>query len=53
MKKYILKKKQKEIINLTNETNNLRKELFPDENCDINSTERGKLKRDIIKHYIK
>lgn len=51
-KKYF-EKKQKEIIDLTNETSNLRNELFPDENCDINSTERGKLKRDIIKHYIK
>lgn len=51
-KKYF-EKKQKELIDLTNETNSLRNELFPDENCDINNTERGKLKRDIIKHYIK
>lgn len=51
-KKYF-EKKQKELVDLTNETNNLRRDLFPDENCDINYTERGKLKRDIIKHYIK
>ena len=46
-------KKQKEINNLSGNTSSLRAELFSDEKCQINQTERGKLKKDIIKHYIK
>ena len=45
--------KQLEIIDVTGVKKSLREILFPDEKCDINKTERGKLKRDIISRYIK
>ena len=40
--------KQLEIKDVTGVKKSLREILFPDEKCDINKTERGKLKRDII-----
>lgn len=51
--KFYFEKKQKELVNLAQEKKSLRETLFPDEKCNINKTERGKLKIDIIKRYIK
>ena len=51
-KKYYFAAKRREIEDVSGMIE-LWERLFPDENCDINSTERGKLKRDIIQHYVK
>lgn len=51
-KRYYDENKKKELNRLSGNKKSLRDELFSDEKCDINKTERGKLKKDIIKHYI-
>ena len=51
-KKFYFDAKRRELEDISG-MDKLWNKLFPDENCDINSTERGKLKRDIIQRYVK